>query len=286
MTSKFKFFNSDNFDLTTSLFVMLPLCSNIYISKIFNIRFFNRRKYEVQLKVNNDTKTIKASTPSGMRLLDIGILAEAVTKIRCMHCYSGHISLFESEFVHGWQTEFYLKCSHCKELFAQFPSSKPMDIPETSQYVNVSLPKQGLNEVTMRSVLYVHCSGFSWRDIHKFATIFDMPPPLEHMPTTYLNKIEHTVKNAAEASMQGAADELHLRVDATPSPIPNCITTAVSYDSSWKTRGFYSNVGFGSAISASTKKVLDYVLLNRTCEKCNRWPIDRRNEHPEDYLKW
>ena len=86
--------------------------------------------------------------------------------------------------------------------------------------------------------------------------------------------------------MQGAADELHLRVDSIPSPVPNCINTAVSFDSSWKTRGYYSNVGFGSAISASTKKVLDYVLLNRTCEKCNRWSSQRQNEHPEEYRKW
>ncbi|KAI6658218.1 hypothetical protein LOD99_15487 [Oopsacas minuta] len=86
--------------------------------------------------------------------------------------------------------------------------------------------------------------------------------------------------------MQGAADELHLRVDSIPSPVPNCTNTAVSFDSSSKTRGYYSNVGFGSAISASTKKVLAYVLLNRTCEKCNRWSRQRQNEHPEEYIKW
>ena len=143
-----------------------------------------------------------------MRLLDIGILAEAMKKIRWMHCYSANITLFESEFVHGWQTEFYLKCSFCKELFAELPSSKPMDIPVTSQSVNISLPKQGLKEATMRSVLSVHCPGFSWRDIHKFATIFDMPPPLQHMPTAYVNKIEDTVNAAAVASIQGSADEL------------------------------------------------------------------------------
>ena len=56
--------------------------------------------------------------------------------------------------------------------------------------------------------------------------------------------------------------------------------------SSWKTLGFYSNVGFGSAISANIKKVLDYVLLNRTCEKWNRWFTNRQNENPEEYKKW
>ena len=86
--------------------------------------------------------------------------------------------------------------------------------------------------------------------------------------------------------MQGAADEIHRDFNTTPSSVPNCINTTVSFDSSWKTRGFYSNLGFGSAISALTKKILDYELLNRICEKCARWPAERRDEQPEVYQKW
>ena len=63
-----------------------------------------------------------------------------------------------------------------------------------------------------------------------------MPPPLEHIPPPYLYKIEETVKIAVEASMQGTVDELHLRVDSIPSPIPNYINTADSFDSSWMNR--------------------------------------------------
>ena len=107
-----------------------------------------QRKVDVQFKTDTDIKMIKASRPIGMRLLDIGILGEAMAKIRCTFCSIGYLSLFESECLHGWQTEFYLKCSSCQHLFAEFPSSKPMGMPKTSQFVNVQLPKQGLNEVT------------------------------------------------------------------------------------------------------------------------------------------
>ena len=48
----------------------------------------------------------------------------------------------------------------------------------------------------------------------------------------------------------------------------------------------YSNLGFGSTISAVSKKVLDYELLNRICEKCNRWSANRREESPDEYQKW
>ena len=138
----------------------------------------------------------------------------------------------------------------------------------------------------MRFVLSVHCSGFSWRDMHKFASIYDMPSPLEHMQLAYLNKIEATINRAVKESIQPTADELDERVDSEPLPVADCINTAVSFDSCWKTRGVYSNVGFGSAISAINKNVLDFVLFNRTCELRSRWPAERQEQHREDYDKW
>ena len=243
---------------------------------------FPYRKQDITFKRAATTST-KCSIPSGMRILDVGILAEAITKLNCSACNS-HLVLYESQFLHGWHTTFYIKCVSCHQLFAEFPSSKPLGTDAT-KLVNVKLTR-GMNEVTMRSVLSVHCSGFSWRDLHKLATIFDMPAPLEEMPSLYLNKIEEVTKSAAEESMQAAVDELHQEGDHPPSAVPGCIDIAVSFDSSWKTRGFYSNLGFGSAISALTKKVLDYELLNRICEKCNRWSAKRREEHPDEYQKW
>ena len=242
------------------------------------------QKQKTVFKTHNSTVSKTATIPSGMRLLDVSILADAVTKLRCSSC-GKHLTLIESEHRHGWHTTFYIKCHFCHQLFAEFPSSKPM-VPDVDTFVNVKLPEKVMNEVTMRSAPVVHCSGFSWRDLHKFATIFNMPTPLENMPQHYLNKIEDVVKLAAEESMQGAADEIHCNFNTTPSSVPDCINTTVSFDSSWKTRGYYSNLGFGSAISASTKKILDYELLNRICEKCVRWSAERRDKDPEVYQKW
>ena len=220
-----------------------------------------------------------------MRILDIGILGEAVGKLRCNNC-SSPLLIFESDFTHGLQTTYSIKCDTCHLLHAEFPSSKPMDVPPQSSFVNVQESPRAMNQVTMRSVFAVHCSGFSWRDLHKFATIFDMPPPLAHMPPRYLDKIERTVEFACHCSMDAAATELHFKVDAIPSAVPSCINIAVSFDSSWKTRGFYSNLGFGSAIYVTSKKVLDYALLNRICEKCNRWSSKHQQENPEAYQRW
>ena len=103
---------------------------------------------------------------------------------------------------------------------------------------------------------------------------FDKPEPIADMPAKYLNKIEAVVKSAVEESMQGAAGELHQADNTTPS-VPDCIDIPVSFDISWKIRGFLSNLGFGTAISASTKKILDHPQFNRICKKCSRWSATR-----------
>ena len=56
-------------------------------------------------------------------------------------------------------------------------------------------------------------------------------------------------QSAAEESMLAAAEELHEEADHRPSAVAGCTDIPVSFDSSWKTRGFYSNLGFGCADS-------------------------------------
>ena len=92
-----------------------------------------------------------------------------------------YLVLFESEHCHGWHTTFYVKCHSCHQLFDEFPSSKPM-FPDVDGFVNLKLHGKYMNEVTMRSVLTVHCSRF---------------------------KIEDVVKLAAEEPMLEAADDIH-----------------------------------------------------------------------------
>ena len=86
--------------------------------------------------------------------------------------------------------------------------------------------------------------------------------------------------------MSEAADQLHKKVDSEPSPEPKAVNVPISFDCSWKTRGFYSNIGFGAAISTSTKKVLDYEILSRLCEKCSIWTEEKQKDKPSEYEKW
>ena len=67
-----------------------------------------RRK--VEFKTSERTTSKPACVPAGMRLLDVGILAQAMTKLKCSKC-SSYLSLYETEITHGWQTLYSIKCS-------------------------------------------------------------------------------------------------------------------------------------------------------------------------------
>ena len=109
---------------------------------------------DIVFKIPEGTISKHAGKPPGMRLLDIGILSEAITKLKCNTC-STPLSLCESDFIHGWQTTFTIMCPLCHLLHAEFPFSKPMDLPAQSKYVNVHNTDRARNEVTIRSVLSV-----------------------------------------------------------------------------------------------------------------------------------
>ena len=69
-----------------------------------------------------------------------------------------------------------------------------------------------MNEVTMRSVLAVHSTGMSWRNLHKLSTVFDMPPPVQNMPSSYLNRLGVVTAAGVVTAMSDAAKTYRLNV--------------------------------------------------------------------------
>ena len=61
----------------------------------------------------------------------------------------------------------------------------------------------------MRSVLTVHLTGMSWRNLHKLSTVFEMPPSVQNMPSSYLNRLEAVTAAGVVTAMSDAAKQLH-----------------------------------------------------------------------------
>ena len=116
-------------------------------------------------------------------------------------------------------------------------------------------------------MLATHSTVMQWRDLYKIAKRFDLPPPIQAIQSRYATRLEAVAKSAVKISISEASVQLHKRVDSETSSEPKAVNVPISFYSSWKTRGFYSNIGFGAAISTSTKKQLDYEILSRLCER-------------------
>ena len=148
----------------------------------------------------NDNSTQKAHIPQGSRMIDMAILSEVVATFRCFRC-NRSLCLWEDELNHGWQTFFPIKCNVCHITHVSFPSFRPLDTPDHHTCVNVPPSHHGMNRVTLRAALATHTTSMSWRDLHRFSTIFDMPTPLVVMPPKYLERLETITKAAVETSM-------------------------------------------------------------------------------------
>ena len=212
----------------TTLTILLP--DNTYdtpcISDISVPKATTKSRILCRYPTSNHTVTVSAHRPRGMRLVDMEILTDVFACLKCSDC-GAPLDLYEHSWEHGWSTRFIVKCHRCSLVVSEFPSSRPLEKPRNETCVNVSLPVRQMTDVTMRSVLTVHSTGMSWRDLHKFATIFDMPPPLTHMPVRYLERLDALGTQACHISMLSAAHNLRSRVDAQPSPEPNAINVIV-----------------------------------------------------------
>ena len=62
------------------------------------------------------------------------------------------------------------------------------------------------------------------------------------------------------------------------------IDIGVSYDGSWHTRGFQSQLGLGIVIDILTGLAIDYVILSKYCEFCTKMKQKLQNE--ADFKNW
>ena len=110
----------------------------------------------------------------------------------------------------------------------------------------------------------------------------DLPVPGRNPPKKALKSFNSSAFDISQESMSLAAAEISSRENAVQSNIPGAFKCDVSFDATWHRRGHYSNQGFGAAIDVVSNKVLDYILYQRVCRKCLKWPFERRAAHPEE----
>jgi len=80
---------------------------------------------------------------------------------------------------------------------------------------------------------------------------------------------------ACEENLQSVGRELRRLIIASSGDCTlnadSVLDVAVTVHWSWHKRGFSSMYGFVSVISVESGKVLDYIILSKSCSKCKKW---------------
>ena len=103
----------------------------------------------------------------------------------------------------------------------------------------------------------------------RFCALMNMPPPPKPNAYTRHNKaLLKAAKTVADDSVIEAGSEIHeLKANNNISGISQC---GVSSDGTWQRRGYSSMNGCVTTISMDTGKCLDFEVLSKVCQACQR----------------
>ena len=193
----------------------------------------------------------KGSSITGFRLVDMAILNDTISSLRCAECGNFTLTLIENSFKRkGCASYLRILCENCGWKKEDYSSKK-----QTQCF-----------EVNRRLVYAMRSLGKGHSGAKKFCTLMNMPPPSGAKPFA---KSSHTivkhVKNIAKKSMANAASEIRNTQNAGENDIVNC---PVSCDGTWQKRGYSSQNGCVAVISVDTGKVLDAEALTQACKQC------------------
>ena len=240
--------------------------------------------YAVILRKGEQRTSRPMYVPHGVELINMDILCQVLSLLRCSEpdCF-GHLQLHKLPRTDGLQSFFVLHCSRCHLVFAEFSSSLHIGESPIEAVNNPHMTSRRPSEVNSRALLAVHSTSMSWRDFLLFCALMDLPVPGRNLSKRSLESLRSSTSQVSQESMSLAAAQVRSRESSVASNIPGAFKCDVSFDATWHRRGHYSNQGFGAAIDIVSKKVLDYMLYQRVCRKCLKWPAERRASAPEDY---
>ena len=243
--------------------------------------------YPIKIVSGEKTSLREMSVPAGNAICNMEIMSLVFGMLNCTDrsCY-GRLRLYQSLFEDGLQSFMLLKCTHCHQVVAEFPTTLPIGVSPLDTINNKSLCVKGKSEINQRALIAVHTTSSSWEDFRLTCSLLDVKVPNRDMSKSQLTKFTKASIDVASESMKIAGRQAYSQatpVADSPSGLREC---AVSFDASWHRRGHYSNQGFAAAIDADSGKVLDYSLYDRVCYLCSKWPESRRTSFPEEFAEF
>ena len=222
--------------------------------------------------------------PTGSSICNMEILSLVFTQINCVdRTFYGRLKLYERHIQNGLQRFLLLKCTHCHNVVAVFPTTLPISCSALDSINNKSVRAKRKSEINQRGLIAVHTTSASREDFRLTCSLLDIKAPNKHMSKSQLNTFRVASVTLAKTSMRFAGEQAYSHSSAVVNSNSGLKEWAVSFDESRHRRGHYSNQGFVAAIDTDFGKVLDYSLHDRVCFSCSKWSETRRSSFPEEY---
>ena len=134
-----------------------------------------------------------------------------------------------------------------------------------------------------KSVLAMRSIGRGHSSMLTFCSMMDMLPPLSKPRYSEHN---HSIATASEKAalddMLSASAYLHVLHGSAPTEV---IDVSVTCDGTWSKRGFTATYGVVVVISWESGKILDYEILSKRCNTCERQKT-RWGEESDQFKEW
>ena len=258
-------------------------------SAVFEEMRFPREVLPYSVKVKTGDKIVERAllTPQGNQIFNLSILSNVFALFKCTQSQCpGRPKFYQSANKDGIQRFFTIKCYLCHTCIASFPATLPIGASPDKVVNNKSAMLKGKSELNKQCMLAVHTTSMSWTDFVLANSLMNLPKPHLDMCPANLDALVDVSRNIASRSMQQHAEAVRHKSTANVSSMPGVVRCNVSFDATWHQRGHYSNQGFAAVIESTLGKVIDYVVYDRVCSKCTKWPKERREQEPEGYSRF
>ena len=186
---------------------------------------------------------------------------ELVGSAACPHCNTAALHVTETD-IKGYAVQLHLTCEHCyAELSSVYSSPKlpTCDNPTRQPYM-----------INHLAVLAAREGGINQTGLVRLTTLMNIKGGIHHKT---FSRISDTLRQKMFGTAVDALTEAHDSVRRVHRGIygesDGPLELSVSYDGSWKTRGFHSLFGVGFVIEVLTGLVIDYVVCSKYCVECS-----------------
>ena len=190
------------------------------------------------------------------------IVSEMLQAVSCPDCGEHSLQIRPGRMM-GYAVELSLKCGSChSELARRFSSRKvATEEHETRQPYRVN----------RRAVLAAKEGGFCQTGLVRLTSLMNIRRSLHHKTfAAVATAVQHQLYGVAADTLAESRRTVHRVHTEMYGRCDGPRQLEVSYDGTWKKRGFQSPFGVGFVIDSLTGLVVDYAVLSKYCVECEQ----------------